>query len=491
MTLSAVARRGHYFLAVSERSRRGESGMTLIEVLLASVIGGIVLLVLVAFVHQLVRWDTTSAQNRSAHAALHRLSERWSAEAQSAEAIFIPQTDIKGADNRATPHEIDFYVHDAYRRPAFWAYYYNGSTVQRYDYASPGAAPQPDGDTYGGVTKFVVEQHPLSDIANAASDIYVPLFASGPATAVAQVKLGYAINDITGAFIHGGNDIVHIDLASAQEEMPIDLATGTAPSGFEVAVHYTPKPGDLKTWPIAVAYGPNNTDVADATRLPVGRDLAWFINTLFGGGTARASGCHAIAYKDTAMTIVDANNSAFAALGASTDPAGCYNGAMVAYEADGSSATYNPNFANCGLSVLPGSWTPASATGTQAALSVGTGGPIASCNVILNDGGGIPPSSGAGLIVAQVLSPAIDLTYEYKSFCDQDLGVRFGPVTTTLGALRSDLTPFAMAIFNGDTTGNVNGKILSQELATYASLPDIQPAVVSGFVTLWGSHSAC
>lgn len=161
-------------------------------------------------------------------------------------------------------------------------------------------------------------------------------------------------------------------------------------------------PGQMRTWPIAVKYAVNGGQLAYAPMRD--RDVGALLNRLLGGAVARASGCTAIAYKDTGFTQVDANNATYAALGLTTDNNGCYAGGMVAYEPNNQSSTYSE--ANgCFGSLSIGNWNPVNASGARAALAV-AGGPAANpgCAVTIADGSSVAATSGYGLVAVQVIS---------------------------------------------------------------------------------------
>lgn len=367
-------------------ARTHQRGFTLIEVLIA---GALFLIVSFAFFEIVCHFAHSTAriaQQEHNRATLSQLIDKLESDQTSAESVFIPATDVFGKSN-ANAHEVDFYAKDGSNRPAYWAYYYdaNAQTIRRYDYASPGVTPVPAGDTITVVSAFSASEHAISEMNAAGSPIYAPLLAR---VADYDVPLRPGIT--------GGTRVVHIDLSTAGERVPIDLSAAAAPSGFTVVLNYTPKPAsakDLRTWPVAVAYGLNNTDVADATRMPQPFNVAMALNEMLGGGIAQAAGCHAIAYLDTAMTQPDTT----------AGPGGCYDGHIHAYEATGATATYLSQNQTCGPSILFGSWNPVSATGTQADLSIAGGSTsITSCGIAITDGQNVAPAAAHGLVTATV-----------------------------------------------------------------------------------------
>ena len=313
-----------------------QRGFTLLEVLVAAAVFAVVSFALFGLLHEYTLTGRTLATNQHTRSDIAHLLDRLESDAGSSDSVFLPDKDVFGADNSAVPHEIDFHAKDAANRPYFWAYYYDATakTLQRYDYANIGSTAKKDGGTYGNITRFSPSLHAISEISDASSPIYFPVLTSAKDH---DVALGANANVV------GGTHIIHIDMATSNESIPVDLQAGGAPSGFTVVLNYTPAPKvlALKTWPIAVKYGLNNTDVAP--------------------------GCHAVAYTDTAMTVPDT----VGILGHPTmtvgTQSGCFDGSVVAYDANGQSATYQLNNRNqtCSPYINPIAWSPSSRTGLQ------------------------------------------------------------------------------------------------------------------------------
>lgn len=112
---------------------------------------------------------------------------------------------------------------------------------------------------------------------------------------------------------------------------------------------------------------------------PTGALLAWPVGVVYAvSGQTLDTGCHAIAYKNAALTQIDANDATYASLGAGTDASGCYDGAVVANET-GYTGRFAATNISCGNSVTFGTWSPTNA-GPTAVLSMSAGSvPIPSC----------------------------------------------------------------------------------------------------------------
>jgi prepilin-type N-terminal cleavage/methylation domain-containing protein len=202
-------------------------------------------------------------------------------------------------------------------------------------------------------------------------------------------------------------------------------------------------PQPMATWPMGVMYGLNGTSLALAGGAHEPVSVASTINALLGGGIASAAGCPAIAYKDAAMTQIDANNSTFASIGVLTDSRGCYGGAVVAYEPSGSASSYTVPSNGCPNSVQPLFWSAQPAVSSR--LSVATGSsPVIGCNITLQDGSNTGQgTAGSGLVVASVVNNdcmstpcVVGTDIESNSPCDMDptTGGTLGSWDTTTAA---------------------------------------------------------
>ena len=392
--------------------------MTLIEIMVAAAIFAVVAFILVGLIYEYDLGSKRLSSVQASRAGIAHLLDQWESDQSSADSVFIPDTDVLRADNTANPHEVDFYSKDASNRPYYWAYYYDPAahTLQRYDYPSPGSTATKDGNALRAITQFTPSLHAISEVTNPRSPIYFPIFGG---TRDFDVKLGAGSNAI------GGTHIVHIDVATAKEIIPVELEANGAPSGFTVVLNYTPAPKvlDMRTWPVAVKYGASGADVAALPPQPR-FDLALLINSMLGGGVANAAGCHAIAYTNSQMLPGQEDTVGIPGHPTSTigTQAGCFDGNMVAYDANGQSATYQVNSAKstCDLvsHVVPTGWNPGTAAGKQVVLVVHGGSPTPTCSLAIDNGTGQVTGYGTGLVAAQVaLSCSSGITLPIGQTC--------------------------------------------------------------------------
>ncbi len=181
-------------------------------------------------------WSVLVDRRDNERAAVAVLIDRLHAEADSAWAIFTPALDVNGRDN-SDGHELDFFTRDGSNVDHFWAYSYDkdAHALQKYQYASPGAPPQISGPPVPDVAAFFAQTLPITDLQNPASPIYNGLFA-GAVLKPEAIHFGY------GQSIAGGNQITHVELRTGTIAKNLNLTTQTAPSGFTIVFHYTPKP---------------------------------------------------------------------------------------------------------------------------------------------------------------------------------------------------------------------------------------------------------
>lgn len=128
---------------------------------------------------------------------------------------------------------------------------------------------------------------------------------------------------------------------------------------------------------------------------------AWPAGVVYAlSGQTIGSGCHAIAYRDAALTQIDANDATYALLGASTDASGCYSGAIVASES-GYAGSFTATNAGCNGSVAIGGWSPASSP--TSALAMNGGSPaIAQCAMGISSSDETIANGGARSIAVAV-----------------------------------------------------------------------------------------
>lgn len=213
---------------------RAQRGYTLIEVLVAASIALVAGWLLVRLCHAAVFAAAHLDGRLNARSAADRLHERLLSDAAAAWSVFVPAADALGASN-ADGHEIDFVSEDGAHNEFWWAYDFEASASRVTKYAYTPGSPPVAGDAYEGITGFSARTHPLTDLENAASDAYDPLFA-GDALADADVPFDW------GGLAVGGNHLVRVAIAAPGVERAVSLSSGTAPSHFSIVVDYTPPP---------------------------------------------------------------------------------------------------------------------------------------------------------------------------------------------------------------------------------------------------------
>lgn len=181
------------------RPKRAQSGVTLLELVVATGIFAIVALVTGELFGHALHWsDAVAARNRE-QTAVEELTARWQADADAAWAI------------TAQGNQLQFYRRDGFGQT-------HVST-----YLSPIA----------GVGTFSAQTYPVTALQDPASPIYNPLFAG------AQL-VPAAVEFEPGS--RGGNAVTAVTLASAHYSRTLLLVTRTAPSGFTIVMRYTPSP---------------------------------------------------------------------------------------------------------------------------------------------------------------------------------------------------------------------------------------------------------
>jgi hypothetical protein len=207
----------------------------LIEVLVAAAVAFVLTWLLVRLGSQTIFAAAHANARLDARSATDRLAERLESDAAGAWSIFVPETDVFGANN-ADAHELVFATQDASHRTYWWAYGYSPATqrVTVYAYA-PGSAPVA-GDVFEGITGFGAESHPATDLTNPRSDIFDALFSG---TTVTPVDFDFGWSN---ALANGGNRLTRVRLQATGVDRTILLSTATAPTHFTVVVEYTSPP---------------------------------------------------------------------------------------------------------------------------------------------------------------------------------------------------------------------------------------------------------
>lgn len=242
-------------LAVREEtsgSRASERGFFVPELLVAVamlvVVGLGTLAVLGAFTSAL----TLRSTSQSGYVALDAELDRMRDDASTAYAVFVPDKDIFGNVNAASPgaagHEVDFYARTDSGAEVYWAYDYDAAaaTLRRYDYDASrnvGVADRTTGaintaahyPAIGNVRGFDVETLEADRLTSSANP-YAPAVAGivgGNAPQADPVGFvpasGRARDDL-----YGGNTTVAIRAQTDRGTRLLHLATAVMPSGFTV-----------------------------------------------------------------------------------------------------------------------------------------------------------------------------------------------------------------------------------------------------------------
>jgi prepilin-type N-terminal cleavage/methylation domain-containing protein len=211
-----------------------QRGFSLVEIVVASAIAFTIGALLVWLSHTTILAASHLDARLTARSTVDRFTERLAAGAASAWSVFVPARDVLGNAN-GDGHELDFVSEDAAHESYWQAYDYDARAAQVTAYAyAPGTTPVA-GDVYAGIAGFAAETHPLTDLADPASDAYDPLFA-GDTLVPVDVPFDWGGNAV------GGNHLVRVRVAAVGIDRTTLLSSGSAPSHFTVVVDYTPAP---------------------------------------------------------------------------------------------------------------------------------------------------------------------------------------------------------------------------------------------------------
>ena len=197
-----------------------EAGFTLVESLVGAAIGVILIWGLLTAANRLVFSAASLNARLVAQSGADRLTERLSAEAESAWAVWTPANT-----------EIDFFSEDGSHRQFDWSYTYDPAqkTVTR-----------STGETYGPFDGFNASAVDVTALANPSASGFDPLFANSAATSVR-----YPLPEQPDAI--GGNTLVALHLVGSGVDRTDLFASGMAPTAFTVLVVYTPSPTPATT----------------------------------------------------------------------------------------------------------------------------------------------------------------------------------------------------------------------------------------------------
>ena len=211
-----------------------QRGFSLVETIVASAIAFIAGSLLVWLAHATVFQASHLDARLNAAGAADRLAERLQTDASSAWSVFVPSTDVLGNAN-ADGHELDFVTEDASHSTYWWAYRFDGARQRVTVYAYKPGSPAVAGYVYAAITGLRAEKHAITDVSNAASNAYDPLFAGATITPV-DVDYDWSTQ------APGGNHLVRVAITGTGIQRSLLLVSGTAPTHFTVIVDYTPPP---------------------------------------------------------------------------------------------------------------------------------------------------------------------------------------------------------------------------------------------------------
>lgn len=209
-----------------------QHGFTLIDIVVGAAIAAFFLFTVLAVSRELVGAAARADSHVQDAANADRLTERLSAEAASAWAVYVPANDAFGNPN-ADGHEVAFFSEDGAHRPYTWAYHFDTASHDLTRVALvPGSAPLP-GERIGAFASFTASARDVTSLGD-------PLFARATAPVV-----HYAFAAMPGAV--GGNGVVTLHVTTQQVDRTVSLASATAPTTFTIVVHYTPSPPQAPT----------------------------------------------------------------------------------------------------------------------------------------------------------------------------------------------------------------------------------------------------
>ena len=231
--------------------RAAEAGFSLLEVLIATALFGVVAIGAFEGVRQLAAGMRQLTARHLAYASLERLTAQLRAEARSATAIWSSSPNARGGHDDCA--QVDFFASDA-AGPKFWSYrtFPNhtasdavaGDVLERLAGTAPLAAC--DTGLHGAVVlagvraPFGVEVV-AADALAAHRDAYLgeadSPFVAASVPATAPVALG--VTDASGAAVRGGNAVVELRIETGDGSRVVDLLPGVFPSGFTEVLRYT------------------------------------------------------------------------------------------------------------------------------------------------------------------------------------------------------------------------------------------------------------
>ncbi|MDB5069758.1 MAG: hypothetical protein JWM87_869 [Candidatus Eremiobacteraeota bacterium] len=231
--------------------RAAEAGFSLLEVLIATALFGVVAIGAFEGVRQLAAGMRQLTARHLAYASLERLTAQLRAEARSATAIWSSSPAAGGGHDDCA--QVDFFTADA-AGPKFWSYrnfpHHTGADAVAGDVLErlAGTAPiAPCDTTLHGAVVLAGVRAPLgvdvvaADALPAHRDAYLgegdSPFVAASVPVTAPVALG--VTDASGAAVRGGNAVVELRIETGDGSRVVDLLPGVFPSGFTEVLRYT------------------------------------------------------------------------------------------------------------------------------------------------------------------------------------------------------------------------------------------------------------
>ena len=231
--------------------RAAEGGFSLIEVLIATALFGVVTLGAFEAVRQLAAQTRHLAARHLAYAGLERLTAQLRSEARSATAIWSSSPSAGPGHDDCV--QIDFFTADA-AGPAFWSYrtFPNHAAADaippdvlvRLAARAPFAPCDPSQSgavVLGGITAPLAVASIGASALRAHRDLYVDRadspFVAASVPSTAPVALG--VLDAQGVPVQGGNAVVELRIDTGDGSRVVDLVPGVFPSGFTEVLRYT------------------------------------------------------------------------------------------------------------------------------------------------------------------------------------------------------------------------------------------------------------
>ncbi len=215
---------------------RHRHGFTVAEVLISVVVLGVLLFAVGSAVTHVLHMELSDASHVASERSGSQLAIRFSEEARSCTAVFIPALDVFGNINGAgsAVHEVDFFRRLSAGGDSFVAYHFdarNGDVI-RYEYSLSNGRPSITTTDLAasGIISFDAQRTRV----NAASDVV-------DAASIKPVSVYYGEKELVG-----GNDIVDVTFgaktpgAAVPQSFDVHLSAKAAPTNLAILVPAAP-----------------------------------------------------------------------------------------------------------------------------------------------------------------------------------------------------------------------------------------------------------